>query len=169
MTAGGTCTISANGAQSGRLARVDARAHAVGQQRRSSSASCGSTFCATLEMRSEHLGQLAGSGDGGEQLVEQLEVRRARPQLLVAPLLVGQPLMRQRQRDVIGDAPGDDHVAGVVEAGRHRPEVERADERAERAQRQPQQRAVARLGRRQFPLDRIGERIRDDDVIPLAR
>jgi hypothetical protein len=49
--------------------------------------------------------QLAGVGQRRQQLVEELEVRGPRAQLLVRARLFREPLMRQRERQVIGNPP----------------------------------------------------------------
>jgi len=58
----------------------------------------------------EQIVQLTGIGQRRQQLVEQLEVRGPRAQLLVRAGLFREPLMREREREVIGDPPPHHHV-----------------------------------------------------------
>ena len=61
----------------------------------------------------EQLAQLRGVGHRREHLVEPLEVLGPGLQLRVRPCFLGQAVVRQRERDVIGNPPPDEHVVGA--------------------------------------------------------
>ena len=65
-----------------------------------------------------------------EGLHARLERDRAFADLSGARGRLGEPLVRERQRDVVGDAPGEHHIRLVIEAGRERQKAEHGGELA---------------------------------------
>ena len=80
--------------------------------------------CAIAEMRSKTSASspVSISAASSSSSSSRLAVRARSSSLL--PRLLGEPLVRQRERDVIGDAPGDQHIVLRVVAGRPRVEVQ---------------------------------------------
>ena len=73
----------------------------------------------------EQLAQLGGVAHRREQVVEQLEIRGPRAQRHVAAGLFGEALMRERERDVIGDAARHQDVVAREVARGARVEIDR--------------------------------------------
>ncbi len=78
-----------------------------------------------------------------ERLNPLLELSGPRALLRGAPLLLGEPLMRQREAHVVGDAPGHHHVLLRVLAGGLGEEGQRADDASFETQRDLEQRAYS--------------------------
>ena len=73
-------------------------------------ASCASTLLAMVDMRSKMSARSPLSVSADEQGVEQLEIGGHRAELFGVTDLFDQPLMGQRERDVVRDPPREQHI-----------------------------------------------------------
>ena len=89
------------------LMRVDADAVLALEHGVTAIASCGSTFCAITDTRSKTSRTSSTPVRVGEQIVEHQQVVGALAQRRRAARFVRHPLVRHRQRHVVGDAPRD--------------------------------------------------------------
>ncbi len=88
----------------------------------------------------EHLGQVGRIDQLAQQLVEQFERCRSRPEFLRVPGLIGKALMRQRQCNMVRKAPGHGDIGELILRGGPRQDGENGCDLSLQPNRHSQQR-----------------------------